>query len=40
MSNQIFVAFCVGALVGIVIGIFITAVYIALMNRIEGDSEK
>lgn len=38
--NDAFIAFWTGALLGIVVGIFLTAVYIAIMNRIEDGEKK
>ena len=39
MNNQVFVAFCVGGLCGIVIGIMFAAIAIAIQNRIEGKED-
>lgn len=35
MSNQVFVAFCVGGLCGIVLGIMIAGILAAIANSIE-----
>ena len=39
MSNAVFIAFWAGMCGGVVVGIFLSAVYMALANRIEGDND-
>lgn len=38
--NDAFIAFWTGALIGVVVGIFLSAVFIALSNRIEEGDKK
>lgn len=40
MSNQIFVAFCVGGLCGMVLGIMFAAIFAALVNNIEKEEDR
>lgn len=39
MTNDAFVAFWVGICGGVIFGIFISAVFTAISNRIEGDNK-
>lgn len=38
--NDCFISFWTGALIGVIVGIFLSAVFIALSNKIEGDNGK